>query len=411
MSNNDLLERRAQRGTTRGAANTWAAAQPQTAPASSGWRPDSRLWLRLALTLSVLIAGVVVLRALSSAGPTELDVADVSEQDRDRDVATDRDPVLAVDHILVDGMDLKLVSRPFDPYAKEFRAESINPSGYFGQTTGSQVFADPEDPFNNPIIGIDNLEGGGFRPWGANLGDTPLEEFTNQLSQENGAWILSADSGLVEVASFQDDLLDHLKFGWQFDFEQGSDTVTWQAEPHKGEGVWLWVARLLSPSEGAPTELRMTESPVVGQSAITIGGNGEYVSVVWVHDDLVYRVTAGELRGNTHYGRSAEDSLPLLHLVDDQEWQQAVSRAGRGSILSGVLVGLQVLLVLAWVLSGIYFLLTKEYRLLAGLAPLVVVIWVAFGPSGWLTVPLALSLLAAWYYAQKGRDFNQLHSR
>ncbi len=401
MSNNDLLERRAQRGTTRGAANVWAAAQPQSAPASNGWRPDSKVWLRLALTLSVLVAGLVILQAIPSAGPTKLDVAQSTEPDRDPDVVTDRDPVLDVDHILVEGMDLKLVGRPFDPDAKEFRAESVDPSGYFGRTTSSQIFADPTDPFNNPIIGIDNLQGGGFRPWGANLGDTPLEEFTNQLSQENGAWILSADSGLVEVASFQDDPLEQQRFGWEFGFEEGSDTVTWEAALHNGEGVWLWVARLLSQREGGPTEVRMTESPVVGQSAITIGGDGEYASVVWVHDDLVYRLSAGELRGNTHYGRSAEDALPLLHLVGDEEWQEAVSQAESIPILFSITLAAQLLLLLAWVLSGIYFALVKRLRWLAVLALLALGIWTFFGPTNWLLPPLAFGLLAVWRYALK----------
>ncbi|MCP4225037.1 MAG: sigma-70 family RNA polymerase sigma factor [Actinomycetia bacterium] len=165
IADQQIFEERARRGTPRGATKVWIDAHLQVEnlePGSGGRRSDSTLWFRLALGFCVLVFGFIVADRVGEG-------------------------------TLVEGMSLVRVMGPFDPDAGGIDRQP---------STQWQVFADLEEPFGNPIVGLEILDGGGFRPWGANLGDDALSTFTSQLVRDGDLWAMDPDSGLVEVATF-----------------------------------------------------------------------------------------------------------------------------------------------------------------------------------------------------------------
>jgi hypothetical protein len=405
MNGTELLQRRAERGTPRGPDAVWATAQLSGASDSTGTKsprrgPDrSVLLLRVALLAWIVGLGAVVYTNVT--GGTSLDTPR-SESEPAPTESTEPLP----EPVLVDGMTLERVSRPFDPDFDGDDTLGVNGVRVDASSLGEEqrersvVFADPDDPFDNPIVGLTLLDGGGFRPWSANTGDTPLTDFTSQLVQVDGEWTMPDESGLVEVARFDDNPYDNLRFGWQFDFANGDDNVILQAEtrPDGDEpSVWVWVARL---SQGPDQPLIIAEIDVLDHRGIRIDrGQADEPTdeVVWVADDFVYRLTADNVQGNTAVQRSASPEASRLQLVDRADWVEAVNRTDRFTTTQAVVVRVGALVMLTLLGSVIVFAFRRSWRP-AGVALLTVgaVVMVGSGTISNLLV-LVLGLAAAWW--------------
>ncbi len=406
MNGTDLLQRRAERGTPRGADTVWATAQLSDSSDSSGTKsprrgPDrSVVLLRVALLAWIVGLGAIVYTNVT--GGTSLHTP-LSQSEPTPTESTEPLP----EPLLVDGMTLEQVSRPFDP---DFDGDDVlDDLGFtrgevttFGEDQPERwvVFADPDDPYDNPIVGLSLLDGGGFRPWSANTGDTPLTDFTSQLVQVDGEWTIPEESGLVEVARFDDSPFDNLKFGWQFDFADGNDNVTLQAETHPDgdePSVWVWVARL---SQGADQPLTIDEIEVLDHHGIRIDlGQADEPAdqIIWVAGDFVYRLTADNVQSNTAVPRSASPEATRLQLVERAEWVEAVNRTERATTAQVVVLVLGALVALALLGSVIVFAFRRSWRP-AGVAVLTVgaVVVVGSGTISNLLV-LVLGLAAAWW--------------
>ncbi len=389
MTVQELFEERAGRGAGRGATRVWTGAHRQVEsrePVPGSGRSGSTVWFRLALGFCVLVFGLIVAQwvgegasLLTSEPPSDVEgAANLGLGE------TEGEPK----RILVEGMSLVRVTGPFDPDPSEI---DRLPSAQW------QVFADSEEPFGNPIVGLEILDGGGFRPWGANLGNDALSMFTRHLVRDGDQWAMDPDSGLVEVATFTANSEDVFEFGWQVDFERGSAGATWQADPHNGNGVWVWLVRLLGQTINDAT---LTESTILDMPAIVIS-SGAADNIVWVDGDFVYRLTADEIRGDTSIQRPATGVAPQLHIVDQAEWEAAVTKAESVSIGSVILIGLQLVAVLASLASSVYFLL-RGPRWLALLGPAVVFFSVAYTTSSDpITLWIGIALAVAWGYRKK----------
>jgi hypothetical protein len=387
---NDLLEQRAQGGTPRGAADIWAGAHNRAAGGRGrSWNRAgaSRSWFRLAVGLAVIALGAAAVNWPRAGQPT------AAGREEDRSAGPDQ--------ILIDGMDLVGVLPPLESTAG---VTTFSTTGD-GAPARWQVFARPQDPLAGPILAIENLDGGGFDPRGANLGDRSLSELTSLLVRQGDSWAIDPDSGLEQVADLTGDTFLALESGWQFDFENGADTATWQAEPHTGDGVWVWLVRLLGRGDQGST---LTPTTVLGQPGLVLegddGGTGAR-QVVWEDDQFVYRLTAGELEGDVARQRDATAIVSRLRPVDRATWEAAVDGA-QGLSLGETFSLLALLAALVAAMATSLYFGWRGPRLLAPLGPLAVLLaWavVTPGASTPLTVVVALAVGAAWWYRSTRR--------
>ncbi|MCP3992661.1 MAG: hypothetical protein GY724_26560 [Actinomycetia bacterium] len=140
-----------------------------------------------------------------------------------------------------------------------------------------------------------------------------------------------------------------------------------------------------------------TESTILGQPAVVIKA-GPANDIVWVDGDFVYRLTADEIRDGTSLQRPATEVASQLYIVDQAEWDAAVTKAESMSISSAALIGLQMVAVLASLASSVYFLL-RGPRWLVLLGPAVVLYAAMYTtPSGPITLWIGIALALAWGY-------------
>ncbi len=343
----ELMETRAERGVPRGAHAVWRDAQAELVSADHGDGVASTTqWFRLAI---VGLAAASVIGAMILTG-TDRALIRTSDTDVGRGQLDDVDYPYP-EPIVVDGMTLETAHVPGDsPLAEDHGVLVTSGPGGVVVSTGradrtfTQVFAHPAEPFNHPILFVDALESGGFEPWGVNFGSEPVTSLTDQLARQDGRWVLPDESGFVEVANFDDGPEEMLLSGWQLDFRQDSETVTWQAEPHDGDGLWIWLGRISKHSGDNLTTPVVYETDVLGQSGLVVESIGGGDDVLWTDGDFVYRLTAGEIRGDTHHGRPAVDAIDRLRRTDQAEWEAMVIDR---SLRPGFLFGGQILLVLA----------------------------------------------------------------
>ncbi|MEM9133675.1 MAG: hypothetical protein AAGA59_15090 [Actinomycetota bacterium] len=397
----DILEERAERGHPRGDRAVWSAAVAESrfADEAVGRRPATVFRITVAAVAVALVAiGVVGLgRIVATDDDAALSAAEPGD---------DIDDGLPAP-ILIDGGRLgpRGVQRPLgaDVDGVEMRTGP--------EDTASVVFADPADPFAATIVGLDLLEGGGFRPWGANLSDAPLEDTTRHAALTENGWGLSPESGLVEVARIESSTLDQLRFGWQFDFELGGgDRVTLQAEPVESPGVgeWLWISRVAQSAPSSPTVMAVPVLDTTGY-VVTVPGQDGDEGVIWSDDAFVYRLTADRIEDDTAVPVDTTAHLDRLRLVDRGTWNEEVSAAsqrGAGFSLSG-------LLVLLAILASLVFFVWHRLRwpaALLGFAIVTLVVWgsvpLRAGPVVFAAVVLAASWALhrrRWFSPRQGR--------
>ena len=392
----ELFERRATRGVARGADTIWHdVRRPPTAAA--GRRPS---W-RFRAAVVVWVAAVAIAGVAARSREPDQPVAAPSPVS-----ATSSEPLPAP--ILVEGgrlrRDIGGVTRPADPgYDADdlFGERPSAPTPPEGTTTTTTVvFAQPDDPFAGPIVGIELLVGGGFRPWAANLAPADLDTYTRQLRRVDDEWTMPAASGLVEVARVVDDLDALWRFGWQFDVDLGRDRrLTLQAEassPGREMSEWTWVTRLAT---GDATVVVVEPFEVLGHRGIVIGSTDrERDEVVWLDGDFVYRLTSDELVGDTLEPRDVREVAGRLRLVDRDAWVAAVRDSMRTATIDRVTTMLWFVVAAACASSLLWFVVRRSVLAVAlGAAALaeLVVEFVAFVPS---PLASAVVLALAWWW-------------
>jgi hypothetical protein len=398
MNTSELLERRASRGTPRGAAAVWRDAHEPFVDAKPDRRPSGLFRVALAAWVAALaVAGVVVMsqdgRSAVSDGHTE----EATAPSADRLPA----PVLVEGGVLA--RDRGGVSRPTDPrYDADDLFDDVTQHTFpdTSEVTTSVIFAREDDGLGGPVVGIELLPGGGFRPWGANLDAGELDGYTAQLRRVDDRWTMPAASGLVEVANLVDDFASRLELRWQFDFELGGDDrVTLQAEvgtPDRPVSEWLWVSRLAKGVEA--TDLTLTPIEVLGHDGIVIEtANDQGNEVVWSDGEFVYRLLSSTDDGDTSLGRDATDDVTRLRVAERAEWIEAIRASTRETGPEQLArIALLPLLGLAAV-SAVLFAVRRSLLavVVAVLAALTLVLGTATEPT---TVVLALAGLAlAWW--------------
>ncbi len=359
MKSSELLEGRADRGTARGAANVWASAQvdrPDPQPSFAPW--TTRIAL-LAWTAAVAVAGYFAVTTDETSDVLRAQPADVPIESAD--------PL--PEALLVEGMELVRVFRPnhtgFDAsdILEEQRISNLKSGDDLDNPPEDVtiVFADPDDQFNGPIVGL-QLSNGGFRPWSANVDRSELDELLDQLVRIDGTWSMPEESGLVEVARISAAPDSAFEYGWQYDFKAGANEVTLQAEtaPDPEEiDEWLWLSRLVGEGDVGPV---VSEVEVLGQTGIRLQlrgtgaeepADGPVDEVVWAADGFVYRMTVDVLDGDRLISGEATAQLDRLRIVDRAGWVDAVNAADRqpesevviGIVAIGLLAALAVLLL------------------------------------------------------------------
>lgn len=409
MSTNDLLERRAERGVARGAANVWADAQPTM----TSQRTDRSWIFRAALFVWVVGIGLAAVLAVRDSN----DIDTTSEAPGGDPCPTSDEPLPAP--LLVEGMDLHRVTPPFDPNfdGDDIFDDLFGRSGepevfHFGERASdySVIFADPDEPFVGPIIGLSLFDAGGFRPWSANLGDARLDDFTEQLEFKDGEWTMPPSSGLVEVARFSIDPYEQMKYGWQFDFKNGNDRVIVQAETAPNDAAaaneWLWLARVVQEGESGPL---VEEVEVLGQTGIRIrmASDREDDEIVWAAGGFVYRVTASTDIGNNSTASAASSEIAKLKVVDRSDWIFAVEDAHRPGIGEVISIVVAVAILLATIGSMLFFGMRRAAKAAGICAALLVTAFATTGLGINGGVPLlapamlVAGLVLAWWSYQR----------
>ncbi len=390
MNARQLLEERSERGTPRGSANVWTDANMARAEARSTSWSGSLIALRLSLALSVVC---LVAAGLSWAGGDDAIVESATQNEVAEDSPGPTTPEPA--HLLVDGYTLDHVQAPMmDLVGDEFGSSGIELT---------RVFADADDPFGQPVLGVDSLDGGGFQPWGVNVSTSGLDALAGDVVRTDDGWGLPAGSDLVEVARFTTQPADALRHGWQFDHADGSNGATLQAQPDDDAGLWVWVA-LLARSEVDPIEL--SEFDVLGNAGVVLArppwaeDQPAFDEVVWAADGFAYRLTANELTKDTEWGRSASEVTGLLTVVDNTDWANAVGDAGRTSTGENAAIWLGLLTMAGWLLSSIWFLVRGPWQL-AIFGLVVVLTSLFFFPDLLMALIAALALVVAWFAARR----------
>lgn len=386
MNIGQLLEERAERGSARGSANVWLDAQPQL---PTKQRVDvSRFALRAALALSVVVF------AAAAAGRAGVGIGEVSRPASETPEAADPNlpaPIWLEDHTL------DHVMEPFD--IGQF--DSVG-----SRIIRTRVYVDPASDSAPRVVGIDTLQGGGFQPWGANLSSDAVEELIGEVVRDGDGWGLPAEVTWPEVARFSDDLEDTIRTGWQLDFRRASERPTLQAQPDSGGAEWLWVARAARNADEPLTARVVTVADRTGLVLQSTNGADEQPSgneVVWSSDGFVYRLTNNELVGDTHVQRAAEPLIDQLVVIDRSEWQEAIGDASQPSLATQIEQLLSLIVVLAWLVSAIWFL-ARGHRSLALVGVLAVVGLLFFIPDFLVVIAASVLLVAAWLAARTAAE-------
>ncbi len=311
----ELLERRAERGEPRGAANIWADTQTPT-PNPGG--PRGAWVFRLALATILIAAGIAVFGALGNDRP-----ASTATQPADD---ASENPLPAP--LLIDGTPLE----------------------FFGRTTptwqlddwGAVAFSTDPSSFSAPMIGI-TRSGGVERRWSANIeSQQQLDELWSEVVPlGNFNWDVVPGSQVIVASWGRASISETFEQYWSFDFGDLSLLVT-----PVDETLWRYFLPDNNPIE-TPAEpallsflvndvsaefanLAITEIDVdvvgrsgylIDQSTTDLGGLGVDEAarnfVIWADGEFVYQLASTDI----------EASLADLQLVDREAWTTAIDEA------------------------------------------------------------------------------------
>ena len=332
MSSQDLLERRAERGSTRGAANVWTNAQPNSAIDAP---VESSRFLRLVLAAGVLAIGSIVVLSLRASSETVATEAAESAAATESTTAQPDDglplPILVDGAALIDTLpqclDFRLGCEVVDSQGTDFLGNEL---GIDNRRT--TIYADEDTPFSERVLGVENFDGG-FRTWSLNTDDDTHGELVEQVTFEDGEWVLPVDSGLVEVARF-DEYPEPLAL-WQFNFRDGARRILLQSLPSRfdqGATEWEWIVPLTSTQpdvdlrtfeilDGKGVVVEISQEQIAIENGLDPSELVPGQDLIWVDGDFVYRLNANgpELSDN-----DIDDIAERLTLVDRDVWLDAV---------------------------------------------------------------------------------------
>lgn len=315
---NDLLERRAERGTPRGAANVWANAQtpPPPIPEGTNWA------FRMALAgfIGLLTLGLI---AISRPASDELDtVNDPTQQEQPAPTSTTSSEPLPAS-LGIDGMEFSSVSRPEHP---DFDADDLFGAGVpfdrpaqFDSVVRNIFYADPAAPFEGPIFAFVVFEDGEFVPLAANMSAEEVATMTERVVVSGGTPTLP-NSGLEVVADFDSRTFDSGEFRWGFNFTSEEELVDLRAQtsPDDQVTVWHWLAELL-PTAGEDERASLDGVEVLDHSGVRVDySTGTRNEVLWVDGDFAYLLQSAT---SEHL---ATDFAPRVQAIDRVEWVENV---------------------------------------------------------------------------------------
>lgn len=328
---------------------------------------------RIALAISVLVVGYVLVNGLGGASPTATDELPTSTDAEAPPV--DEDERLPLP-LLVEGMSLDRVMPPInDRFDADELFEPVSSSisrASFGDDSLSRriVFANPDDPLNNPIMVIEAFAEGGFRPVVVNIEEPERQQLIDSISSRGDDWTVGAETGLVSVADFEWEAFTLLDLGWQFDFSSGSDRVTLQAlaitdDPSLQE--WAWLALLLR--EDVSTEL--TETSVLDQPGVLLTETFEERvddELFWADENFAYRLSASTLVGDTLEPSPVALSAERLVAVEQDVWVTAVLDTVQFGSIEGPFFLIALIAIAVALACIIYLLMKRRFKLVAVVA-------------------------------------------
>ncbi len=382
---NDLLERRADRGTPRGAAQVWTEAH-RTASAGAGGGADqrrSRAPFRLILVGLIVSIGAVLIIGLSGLGewsiqqPDRIDQADRDQGDDrdDQDDGSEQGSDPRPPSLRIEGFDRTEVSGPPPLVAPTV----VDPIEHF-------IYASSTDPWSESIVGVEQLSDG-YRVWGVNL-DLPLVDYAELVTRTPSGWELEPNELQARVGTTTDRM-----FGsWQFTFVDGDEQAVLLATPHSGndpvDGLWSHLA-WAATSEPRPS-IDVSRTTAVGEPALVFEfGGGQYDELVWADGDFTYWLRSWEGAS----GPPTEASLLADRIYLDGD-SISVRDAVPGVSGSQALAFMLLLVVVIAIVASVGFFLLRGPRILA-----LVVGWILFlawgaDDEGWLWLGLSVVVLA-----------------
>ena len=317
----DLLERRAERGQARGAANVWANAQM---PAEQPEHPKGSWFFRFAVAALVVVAGNAALLAL--AGGSTIDTAgqltDATQQASEADVPDIRDFEPLPAPYLFDGQELVTKSQPSVPGADERNVFVVESDPVIPSDEELVVFAESPTAFDGPIFVLGPERGNGVDVAGVNMSSEERTAIGDLLVRVDSQWTLPPESGLVEVARFTSaDFLTSAT--WAFSFGVLRDTEGNQpVEPHQAFLVarpmenptpWNAIAEIATRNETTSIE-QIRPDTLDGTVLEVTTQTGSNDRAVWTDDEFVYVLDEAA-------------ALRDLRIADRQEWIDAWDQA------------------------------------------------------------------------------------
>jgi len=266
------------------------------------------------------------------------------------------------------------------------------------------VFADEDDPFNNPIIGIDLFTNSGWVPWSANLDPDDARMMAGMIKQVDedvhDRWTIDPASGLTMVASFDDLASENLlRYGWQFNFSNGAERASIQAlanpaDPEAGE--WAWIRLALRGTDAGST---VSTVELFGQDAVRIELVNDRLEdeLIWFDDGFAYRVLASRLSGDQQLPASTDEVSRRLQLVDRADWLTAIRDVDRTTPTEFVLVLAAALLALVALASLLFLTFTKHWKSVGILLATVAVVMLAGSPGVSLLAMILVGTTGAWW--------------
>lgn len=398
MSEADLLERHAERGTRRGAANVWARSQPEVAPPIVETATSWSFRLVLGVWLCAMIGAVV----FATTRGSEVDTEDGSvAQGGDGELDGNDDDGLPLP-ILIEGMTLGNVFGPCtvdEGLVCDVDESMFSEFENFDPELGTSVptiviFGDEDSPFEGPVVGIETFDGG-FRTWTLNLGQVEAAELVDQVTRDGDFWVLPEATGLVEIQRFEDST-DPLS-SWQFDFSRAG-LQPLRSEAGETATEWDWIVPLVRLADFGPTvefaTISLEPVDVLGRDAVEIVQpllsddgeiDGSRVSdTIWVDGDYAYRLTADWPTENA-------EVIDGLELVDRAEWERVVLDAwfDEGAESAAILATAAFFLVAA--IMTLWFLFTRRW------ASIAIVLATGLGVWAFVSFPSATGVLVAGF--------------
>lgn len=405
MTRNELLERRAERGTPRGASAVWRDANLSLDNASSSLQFNGRkgeshtTWFRLAIGVAALVSAFVAFVPVitnSSSSTTEATRdalpagADQPEVGPNESEPTGELPDSAGPPPIL--MDRNAGGSESFELAK-IRTRGPSEEGFAPGAqlaTPIRVFAHPSDPFDHSIVVV-GLGDEGDQRVVLNWDEATLASVTEGVVNEDGQWKVDPSLDLVEVANFETEVGDPAISGWELVYEEinGANFERLQREaeltivPGDIERLWLNLADAARNSDWTNDADPATErrsAQVAGQQVIFADSRALWLDGGDVFELRVYDYDTQGLRQSV----DPEKSLAFLRVASQSEWESQLDESDKTSslflrIVERLPVFFLILGIVGLGIYGIYRIVRSGRRWLM----LAAVVWIVLMSLAW----------------------------